>query len=281
MWLAYALGTVLLTSILGIMFQVVARKATNPRAFSFVYNFTILLLSLLLVLIVGVGRVSLTPWLVGLMVLSGLGYGLFQRYQFVVRRHISAPEIQILITPTGIIGYLLAIAWLNETVTPSRVVGYLLVIAATLLVLKKHGLNFRFNKYVLLALGIGAALSLAGTLDRRIAPHFANALTYSLILWLAQSIVTFVPYVKLKDIRQEVALQSWRIPLLAVINLAVQFLQISAIKLAPATQVGPVTSTNVVLVAILSVIFLKDRDRLWIKFAAACLATVGLVLVSR
>ena len=62
MWLVYALSTVVLTSVLGIMFQIVARKAAQPRAFSFIYNFTILVFSLLLVAGFGVGEVSLSPW---------------------------------------------------------------------------------------------------------------------------------------------------------------------------------------------------------------------------
>jgi drug/metabolite transporter (DMT)-like permease len=281
MWLVYALGAVLLTSILGILFQIVAVKAKDARTFSFLFNFTILLMTLLLVLVIGVGKVDLSPWVTLLMVFSGIGYGLFQRYQFTVRQHIPTPEIQILLTPTGLAGYLLAVVWLNEAVTLPRVIGYMLVVLATLLVLKKPGLHFKFDKYVVMALGIGAVLSISGTLDRRVASHFSHALTYSLVLWLAQALVCFLPYVKIAQVRQELKLQGWRIPLLAVVNLAVLYLQISAIKLAPATQVGPVTSTNVVLVAVLSVVFLKDRKRLWTKFGAALLATVGLVLISR
>lgn len=281
MWLVYALLTVFLTSILGILFQVVAHKAKEPRAFSFVYNAFILLTSLALVGLVGFGKISLSVWLTGLMILSGIGYGLFQRYQFVVRRHISVPEIQILITPTGLAGYALAIVWLHEVVTPARITGYILVIIATLLVLRKKGLKFTFNKYVFLALFIGAMLSVAGTLDRKVVPHFTNVLTYSLFLWLAQALVTFLPYVKLQDIKHEIRSQSWRIPVLGIINLAVLLFQIAAIRLAPATKVGPVTSTNVILVALLSIIFLKERDRVWLKLIAALLATFGLVLISR
>jgi len=281
MWLAYALGALLLTSSLGILFSVVSVKSKDARTFGFLFNFTIFLMTVVLVLAVGVGPVRINPWIASLMLCSGFGYGLFQRYQFVVRKHLSAPEIQVLVTPASAAGYILAILWLHEAVTPLRVLGYLLITIATLLVIKRKGLKFSFNRYVLLLIFIGVSLSLAGTIDRRVVPHFDHLITYTAILWLAQTISCYIPYVKRDSLKQELALQSWRIPLLAIINLAALFCQVSAIKLAAVTRVAPITSMNVVLVAILSIVFLKDRDRIPAKLGAATIATIGLILVSR
>src|SRR5690606_37903755 len=102
----------ILTSTLSVSFRVVALNTKNARTFGLLFNGTILLMTLLLMFFFGVGRIELNGWAFFLLILSGAGYGLFQRYQFTVRKHISAPELQILLTPTGAAGYLLAIFWL-------------------------------------------------------------------------------------------------------------------------------------------------------------------------
>ncbi len=280
MWLLYSLITVALTSILAISFKVVSLKAEDSRAFSFIFNGTILLITLILVLVTGIGKVNLTPWTVCLLVISGIGYGLFQRYQFVVRKHIPTSEIQILVVPTGIAGYLLAIFWLQEAITPVRVMGYALVLLAAILVLFKKGVTFKFNRYIFLTFFIGISLSVAATIDRKVAPLVENVLTYTAILWAAQTIMCYLPYVKIEKIKRELTLQRWKILVLALINLAVLYCQITAIRLAPATKVAPVLASNIVVIALLSIVILKERDRIIIKIIAALLATTGLILVS-
>lgn len=69
--------------------------------------------------------------------------------------------------------------------------------------------------------------------------------------------------------------------LLAVINLVALFCLISALRLAPATQVMPIANSNIVFIAIAGIMFLKERDRVPIKILAALIACFGLFLVSR
>lgn len=280
MWLGYALLTVGLTSILAILMRVLAVRASDERAFAFTYNLIGLLILTTLLLIRGVGVIELNSYLLGLMVISGLGYGLFQRYQFSVRKHIQASEVAIIFTPTNIAGYLLAVVWLHEVVTPVQVLGFALLMVAAFLVISRHH-KVTFTKYTVLALAIGVGLAITAPLDRRVSPHFGEVLTYVAVIWLSQTIVTFLPYVKPSAIKTELGIHRWKLPLLVTINLLATYTLIAAIRLAQATKVQPITASNVILVAVLGVVLLKERERVWLKLLAAVLATVGLVLISR
>lgn len=203
MWFAFAVGFIIATTTLGVCFRISALKTKDPRSLSFVYNFTVFLFSIILLIFAGFGTVHLSQYLVLLLVCSGLGYGIFQRFQFVPRKHIEASQIALVIAPTGLVGYFLAIIWLHEPLKAVRLVGYGLVILGALLVIKKPQKKFELNKYVLLALAIGACLSVAAVLDRRVAPHFSSVAFYVAILWFAQASVSYLPHVKLNDIKSK------------------------------------------------------------------------------
>jgi len=280
MWLIYALATVALTSVLAILMRVLAVRADDERAFAFSYNLIGLIVLACLLLVNGIGSVNLNPYLFSLLILSGLGYGFFQRYQFSVRKRIEASELAIILTPTNIAGYILAVVWLHEAVTVWQVLGFAILMVAAVMVIAKHH-KVTFTRYTMLALVIGLGLAITAPLDRRVSPFFSQVLTYAAFIWLAQTIVTFIPYVKVSKIKRELQIHRWKLPLLVLINLCATYTLIAAIKMAPATKVQPVTASNVILVAILGIIILKERNRVWLKITAAILATIGLVLISR
>lgn len=280
MWLVYALLTVACTTTLGICFRTIALKTSNPRAFSFVYNFTMFVLACMLVFAAGIGSIQLNWFLGLLLVASGVGYGVFQRYHFSIRKHIEASIMPLVVMPSGIVGFILAVLWLGEPVTQYKIFGYSLIIFASLLIVRpKKGI--RLNWYGLAAFAIGASLSIAATLDRRVAPNFSSAITYTAVLLFFHAFVTYLPYVSPKEMKKELEMQGWRIPVLATINVASLIFLISALKLAQATQVMPVAASNVVATAVLGIIILRERSRIGLKLIAALLTFFGLFLVSR
>lgn len=280
MWLVYALLTVVFTTTLGISFRKIALSTKNPRAFAFVYNATMFLLALCLVALVGKGSVELNENTLVLLVISGIGYGLFQRYQFGFRKHIEASVTQTVVLPSGIIGYVLAVIWLEESVTVYKIAGYVLILVSAILVIAPWR-KLNFNKYALVAFGLGACLSVASTIDREVSPYFSSALTYTAVLLFFHTLVPFLPYVSSSAMKSEISQQNWRIPVLATINLASLFCLISALQLAPVTKVMPVAASNVVLMAVVGIILLKERDRVQIKLFAALVTFIGLILLSK
>jgi len=281
MWFLYAASFVVLTTILAMYFKKIAGKTQDQRVFAFLFNFFSLIVSLIVVLIIGLGEVSLNRSLVALIVLSGILHGLFHRYHFVARKHIEASSIETIMAPGSIAGYLLAIFWLGEVVTINKVVGYLMILGAGTMAVTKRDTKITFNKFILLALFISACASASTTIDRYIAPNFSSVLTYATILWLVQTAVCYVPRIKFSSLKQELIQYKFTLPLLAAVNAVVLFCLVSALKLAPATSVMPVANSNVVFIALAAIVFLGERSRVKMKVLSAVLACVGLFLVTR
>lgn len=279
MWLIFTLLAVASTTVLATLMKLFLVRSESPRAFSAVFNIFGAFVAVTLTLFMGGISTNIDLKTFILLVCSGVGYGVFQRYQFTVRKHVQASVLQTFIAPTGIAGYLLAIVWLHEPLTYQRVVGYALILTATFFVIKKpKAAKIEKSVYALLVLIIGVALSISGTIDRQVSPHF-SVISYTAIIWIFQALGTVLPSISIKSLKDEIQKQKWRIPLLACINLMATFLLISAIRLAPVTQVQPILSSNTITIALAGIIFLKEHDRLWLKLAAASLAALGLVLI--
>ena len=145
MWLFYALITVALTTILGTTMRLSAIKAKDPRSYAFAYNILGLTILGILLCIQRDFKIELNWYLAGLLFVSGLGYGLFHRLQFLVRKHVESSELATITTAATVIGYLLAIFWLGEPFKIVRFIGYVLIILAALAVLQKQR-KFVINK---------------------------------------------------------------------------------------------------------------------------------------
>ena len=259
MWVVYALGAVMSTTVLALFFRTVAIRSENTRVFSFLFNVTALFISMILMLITGVGTIQIDTYLLILLFVSGLSYGVFQRYQFTLRKVVEASVFQTIATPASAVGYILAIAWLGESISLQKCIGYGCILFGLLIVINPKKSDFVFNKSVVAIFLITSALSIAGTIDRRVSPQFSSALTYATILWLFQVIAVGLPFIPLHVIRSELKLPTWRIPLLAATNALALLLTVAALRLAPVSRVLPILSSNVIFIALLGIFALKER----------------------
>lgn len=280
-WLAYALGFVLFTTILALLMRTIARKTRHERAFAFLFNMTTLAATLVAIGVVGIGSVELDATVLALVIAAGILHGLFHRYQFVARKHIEASAIEVIMAPSAIVGYTLAIFWLGESVTGFKIVGFSLVLLAGILTSYTHHSHLKISRYALLAFFIGAAASIAGTIDRAVAINFSSALTYAAVLWAVQAVVCFIPGLKWRVIAEELHTYHWYLLLMATLNAVVLYCAVVALQLAPVTKVSPVLSSNVVFISLAAIIILGERTHVQRKVTAALLACLGLFFVAR
>lgn len=280
MWLVYSLTFVALTTVLALLMRTVSLKTHDQRAYAFLFDFGTLLVTLTALAFVGIGTVTLNPWYVFLILCAGVGHGLFHRYQFLARAHIEASAIEVIMAPASIVGYVLAVLWLNESVTLFKTIGFALVLGAGLLVSYSTKTKLTINKYALLAFAIAASASIAGTIDREVSQQFSSALAYAALLWAIKSAVCYIPYVKYTSLKKQLGEFRWYLALMAVLNAAILYCALSALQLAPATRVLPVLSSNVVFISLAAVIVLHEDKHVRRKLIAAAIACIGLFFVS-
>ncbi|KKU13395.1 MAG: hypothetical protein UX21_C0046G0001 [Microgenomates group bacterium GW2011_GWC2_45_8] len=90
----------------------------------------------------------------------------------------------------------------------------------------------------------------------------------------------FPRLIKFGDIKREIVLGKWLIPLLGLINIFEYYFMIKAYALADASLVVPVVSLSTVFTVIVGIIFLGERDNFVKKIIAGILAFIGLLLIS-
>lgn len=281
MWFLYAIGFVVLTTTLAMFFKKLSGETKNQRAFNFLFNLFSLLATLALLLVAGVKLQTVSLFIFALAAVSGILHGLFHRYHFVVRKNMEASIIETVMAPAAIVGYALAIFWLQESITFAKIFGYSLILLAGMAAVWQRNQKFKLNRYVLLALFVSVCANVAVIIDRRVSIDVNSALLFAAFLWFMQALVCYIPYIPKTDVVRELKTYKWLLPALASINALVLVLAISALQQAPATRVLPVLNSNVVFIALTAVIVFKERQRVGVKVAAAFVACVGLFLVSR
>lgn len=194
-------------------------------------------------------------------------------------KEIEASELAILTAFSAIVTIAGAIIFLGETFSLRQGLGMALIIAAIILVQKKTGLSGRRGMW--LALAGESCYAVAVVSDTHILKVY-DAVSYTPVMSLLPGIILlalnpqvagkFKQYAKISYIKN-LALFSFFYGIQAVCYYA-------ALNMgANASQMAPLFRAEIILTVILAVIFLKEKDNLWIKFLSAAIAAVGIVLI--
>ena len=81
------------------------------------------------------------------------------------------------------------------------------------------------------------------------------------------------------DLKQEIRLSNWKILIVAFFNVIGYFFSLSALALADATRVIPITQTSTLLTILLGIMLLKEYQHLPQKVIAGILAITGVYLL--
>ncbi len=275
-WLTFTLAAVLINTTLGLGLRKTSKGSSNPRIMGLIYNCYAALMSMIIWIVSGAGLPHNLGWpIIGLTLLSILGYGIFQRGQFYLRKNVEVSELTPVMQSGLIAGFAASIIILNEPLSTKKLLGAGIILTATLLVSLNRKLAI--NKYALFAIGIASALYVAGVFDKLANPHYP-IFFYAMLIWTVP--LPFIAYpTTLKDIRIALKEINWRIPLLASLNaLSLVFVQ-RAFQLGEVSRVIPVLSTVTVLTVLGGIIILGEKDNWQRKVLAGILATIGILIL--
>lgn len=275
-WLSFAIGAILINTTLVLALRIISKDSSEPRITGFVYNCYGALASILIWLASGAALPSNVPLpAVFLLLLSALGYGIFQRGQFFLRKHVEASELTPVMQSGMIFGFAASIIFLQEAVTFKKIIGAAIILTAVLLV----SLNKKFtvHKYTLAAVAISASLSIAGVIDKLASPNYP-LFFYTMLIWLIP-----LPFIALPTTRDQVwttiRQSSWQIPVLASLNALSLVLLVKALQLGEASRVIPVMGMTPILAVLGGIIILNERNNWQSKVIAGILATLGVLIL--
>lgn len=276
-WFGFAFCSIFFFTALGILQRIIAVSSNNQRAMSVLFNFIAAGMALILFFVTGSYKnfsfpSGYQPWLV--LLVASFGYGMFERGRFVASKLIDASLLVTLGNINVLVAFVGSLILYNEKLTLDKTIGSLLIIFSLILVsLGKNKKKFPL-KSILIVLGVYSMLGVGWMLDKYGA-HFFKAETYNIIIWIAPIFFIYFPQIKFKFIKQEFKTASWRIFLLAGLNVVGYYFQLKALSLTEATKVIPILQTGTILTVIAGVILLNERENMVRKIIAGLIAVAG------
>lgn len=131
---------------------------------------------------------------------------------------------------------------------------------------------------LLIAVGINALLGVAWMLDK-LGTRYFNADSYNIFVWVIPIIFIYFPHIKLQAIKKEFQQASWKVVVLAGLNVVGYLLQLKALQIAEATRVIPIIQTYTLLTVIAGIVLLHERENMFRKLLAGAMALIGVFLL--
>jgi len=267
---------------IGVLLQrlIVKEDKADPIAFSILFQ-------LLVGIIVGIyGFIfedmsipPLAPLAINLILMAVL-WGLANIFNFSALKVTEASVFTIIFSTRGIFTTLASGYFLGEFLNSKQWLGSFFILLGIVLVsIKPKG--FKFTKKELLSLLTAMAFGFANTNDRillssfNLYPYVSLAFivpAFAVALYRPKSVLNIGNFIKKGVIEKTI--------LVAVVFAASSLAYFKALQITPnSSQVASISVSGVILTVLLSIIFLKEGDRMPQKLLGSVASFVGLVLM--
>lgn len=279
-WLYLTLLGVLLSSIASVLQRVLMKgDRSNPYSYAIVFYFLLGFLILVFGLLTG-SDFSLLRGNVYLLLLAAALWGICQVLFFKALQLVELSEVTIVLGLRVVVTIIASILFLNQVFTGWNALGALLILGSTLLVvdLKK---DFKLNKGLVFTLIMTLFGGLAIVADSVNVQHY-DVLAYSTFSNFLSGFFILAFYPKALTGWKQFIQPSFLVKMLpvAAFSAGQGILYLLALAYGGNTaQVGTIRQASVIVTVLLAVIFLKEKDKLWRKLAAAILVTLGVILL--
>jgi drug/metabolite transporter (DMT)-like permease len=281
LWLFFALSTVVLFTILNLLQRKIGIESKDPRATAVIFNLVCGAIALLVFLLTGSFRGLTLPtqpsaWIFLLFAIAC--YGLFERGRFYAAKLLEAGIFDTILTISLVISFFGAVIFYHEALTLFKVLGAGAILAALLLTTYDPKQKITSRTGVIIGITVSILLGLAWLVDKQNIMSFSPTL-YSLFVWTLPVLFIIFPGIKMSSLRQEIKVGSWKVFLLAGINVVGYLGQLHALALAGETRTLPVIQTSVLFTTVLAIFVLQEKENIPRKIIGALLAVVGVLLL--
>jgi len=280
-WILLASSSVLFFTTLNLLQRVLATESKDQKAMTIIFNSIAALISLVVFIIGGAYKTFVLPTeprAYILLFVAMLFYGLYERGRFVASKLLEASVLTTISTLSVLVAFVGAAFLYNEPMTPNKILGGLLIIGALAVVSFSKKVKEASAKGLLVGALISIVLGIGWMCDKAGATYF-NTNTYNLLVWTLPLIIIIFPGIKISALKEEMKIASWKVFVLAAVNVFGYLLQLKAVTMADATRVIPIVQLSTLLTVFMGVVLLKERDHMFQKFIAGVMAVGGAILL--
>lgn len=276
-WVLLALGSVAFFTSLNLLQRVLAVDSKHPRAMAILFNAIAALIALLIFAITGSYKNFVLPtdpkaWIA--LLLASFFYAMFERGRFLAAKLLDASVLTTIVNISVLVAFVGALLLYSEPLTTHKLLGGVLIIGALFLVSYNDKMKKSSKEGILVAVAISIMLGLGWMLDKLGAQHF-NASTYNIFVWTIPIIFIYLPRIRFDVIKEELRLATWKIFVLAGLNVVGYLMQLKALETAEATRVIPIVQTSTLFTIMLGIVLLKEREHIPRKIIAGLMAISG------
>jgi drug/metabolite transporter (DMT)-like permease len=278
MWIYYTLGSIVFFTLLNLLQRKLSVDSKNPRAMSVIFNSFAAIAAILLFFTTNSYSNFKLPsspasWL--LVVCVTFLYASYERGRFYVAKTIDASVFSTIMNIGLLVSFIGSIIFFAEAVTVFKIIGAVLILTALLLVSYSKHKSKSSGKGLMVGVLISIIIGFAWLFDKKSSEYF-NADTYNIFVWTLPIVFIYLPYIKFADLKEEFIRGSWKLALLAVINVVGYFFQLKALALYEASRVLSLISTTTILTVLFGIVILNEKENALKKVIAGILAVIGI-----
>ncbi len=276
--------TLLIISVLVVSFANILQKSlmkndkSDPISYAIFFAFLLGVCNLIVALFYGLHIPSFSMSLVSLPI-AALLWGFGTIFYFKSLQLLESSEVIILSSSRSLITIIASLVFLGEVFNGQKLLGTIIILVSIFIVanIKK---GFKFNKGLYYIFGMSLCYGMAIIFDvlnlRNFEPisylaivNFMIAII--LLLIFPKSLLKWKGFVKPNFLKKMLPL--------GVLSTTQAILYYFALAKGPASQIAPISQTQVIITILLAVIILKERDNLLRKITAALLVMIGVFLL--
>ena len=271
------MGSVFFFTSLNLLQRVLAVDSKNPRAMAIVFNAIAALIALLIFTVSGSFKDFALPtapkaWIA--LLIASFCYAMFERGRFTAAKLLDALVLTTIVNISVLIAFIGSVFLYTEPLSSDKLLGGALIIGALFLVSFKNKTKKSSREGIIIATVISIMLGLAWLLDKLGAQYF-NASTYNIFVWTIPIVFIYFPHIKIQEIISELKLASWKVFVLAGLNVIGYLMQLKAFEITEATRVIPIVQTSTLFTVLMGIVLLKEREHIPKKIIAGLMAVAG------
>lgn len=279
--LVFILGTIFTSSLWRILVKAKTKPTVHDLSFAALIDGSAALVTMVLFLFSGTTitiPTSALPWigLAASVALSTLGDYLI----LVSSKYADVADTSILLPLGNIWIALIATFALGEVVTPMRWLAIGFIVIGSMITLAKTG-KILLNKGIVAVLIYGIVSAIMMNIDKGVSPNF-SIYVYVIVAYGASSIIMsmLLGRKSIQTLTKEWKRQGWWLVVIGATWSVYSILILSAYKLADVSTVIPFMRLFIVVTTVYSLVFLKERDRMWQKIVGSVIVTSGAILLA-
>jgi drug/metabolite transporter (DMT)-like permease len=278
----YALIAALLLASYALLAKRLLQSSSSPLVFLVVYSFWGALGATPILLFEPWQFSDLTPTILFITFCATIGFGLMMVGEFLARKHLEASRLTILFQLIPLVAFFGGIFLLGESITLPKLMGVALILVGNCIALYKSG-GIVSRNGLLLGAGAVIAAGLAYVADKVAFSHYPIGL-YVLITYLLPGVYIYSGLRLKGNIKNALFVAeakhfSWKLPLLAFINVLGYYFILKAFTYSEASVALPLVYSSSILTVLGGIFILKENKNIPQKLIGIVLVFCGVLFL--